>query len=285
VSAKLDRRTAAAFEDRVAIITGGASGIGLALGQQLAQCGARIIVADIDDAGAARAVQLLTQAGARSAEAVRVDVTDAAQVETLIDGAIRDHGRLDYMFNNAGIAIIGDALAFSQQDYDQLIDVNIRGVVHGTRIAYSRMADQQHGHVINTASMAGLVPSPLFAAYAMTKHAVVGLTISLRAEGAKHGVRFSALCPGVVATPMVDNSPLRGLDFDPKTQLDELPFKICSAKQCARDALRGVAKGSTIITVTPMAKVAYALQRASPRSLERIIVSEAFQSRAPKRIR
>jgi len=284
VTTKLSRRTKAAFEDRVAIVTGGASGIGLALGQQLAACSAHVIVADIDDAGSTKAMELVTQAGARSVEASHVDVTDVSQVEALIDGTIQKHGRLDYMFNNAGIAIIGDALAFSQQDYDRLIDVNIRGVVHGTRIAYSRMADQQHGHIVNTASMAGLVPSPLFAAYAMTKHAVVGLTTSMRIEGDKHGVRFSALCPGVIATPMVD-SPLRGVDFDPKTQMGELPFELYSAQQCARDALRGIAKRQTIITVTPMAKMAHALHRASPRAVERLMLSESFQSRAPKRTR
>ena len=128
--------------------------------------------------------------------AERVDVTDAVAVQRLVDGTVAREGRLDLLFNNAGIAVFADARDTSLEDWNRLIDVNLRGVVHGVAAAYPLMVRQGSGHIVNTASAAGLLPSPANIAYAATKHAVVGLSLTLRAEAVHHGVGVSVICPG-----------------------------------------------------------------------------------------
>jgi NAD(P)-dependent dehydrogenase (short-subunit alcohol dehydrogenase family) len=113
------------------------------------------------------------------------------------------HGRLDYIFNNAGIGIGGEVRDYQLEDWNRVFDVNLRGVVHGIQAAYPIMLRQGYGHIVNTASMAGLMPAPSTISYATTKHAVVGLSTSLRIEAADAGVRVSVLCPGVIDTPIL----------------------------------------------------------------------------------
>src|SRR4051794_22041738 len=137
---------------RVAIVTGGGSGIGEALSRALAARGDTVVVADIDGAAAER---VAGDIGAR-AQAAKVDVRDAAGVQALVDDTVAQHGRLDIMVNNAGIAVGGDVLELSVAHWDRIIDVNLRGVVHGVQAAYPVMARQRSGQIVNTASMAGL---------------------------------------------------------------------------------------------------------------------------------
>jgi NAD(P)-dependent dehydrogenase (short-subunit alcohol dehydrogenase family) len=180
-----------------AIVTGGGSGIGRALSLELAKRGAFVHVTDVNAAGAEATAQ---QIGA-AAKHAPLDVRDAAAVQRFCDAV----GRVDYMFNNAGIALGGEAQDLSLAHWDRIIDVNIRGVVHGVHAVYAGMIARGSGHIVNTASLAGLVPTPLGTPYAMTKHAVVGLSQSLRAEAAAYGVRVSALCPAAIETPLLDS--------------------------------------------------------------------------------
>jgi NAD(P)-dependent dehydrogenase (short-subunit alcohol dehydrogenase family) len=242
-----------AFADKVAIVTGGASGIGRALCDALAARGARVVVADINEDGAREVAARI------DGRAHRVDVSDAQGVERLVESV----ERLDLMFNNAGIAVIGDAADMSLEHWNRMMDVNIRGVVHGTLAAYSRMRGQGNGHIVNTASMAGLVPSPSFCAYSMTKHAVVGLSTSLRIEAARYGVRISVVCPGIIDTAMARNAELVG-GLDRERLMQEIPMSFYKAEDCARDILKGVAKNDAIITVTGFAKAMHTLYRLAP---------------------
>jgi NAD(P)-dependent dehydrogenase (short-subunit alcohol dehydrogenase family) len=253
------------FSGKVAVVTGGASGIGRAIAQALVRRGARVIVADIDGERAREAAREI------GAEAEQVDVVDPAAVEGMVDRVWRAHGGIDYMFNNAGICIVGDARKFELADYHRLIDVNVRGVINGTYAAYQRMAERGSGHIVNTASIAGLVPSPRFTGYAMTKHAVVGLSTSLRLEAARYGVRVSAVCPGVIDTPMAHNALLRG-DMDRKAAIRQIPMY--APEDCAEDVLAGVEKNRPLIVVTPQAKAAFALHRFAPEWLPRMILKQ-----------
>lgn len=261
------------FSGKTAVVTGGASGIGRALCRELGARGARVIVADRNLDGAKATASTLA-----GAEAVELDVTRSADVDALL-ARVAERGGLDFMFNNAGIAILGDAGDFSHDDVDRLVDVNIRGVMYGTYAAYRHMKARGTGHIVNTASIAGLIPSPMFVAYAATKHAVVGLSTSLRVEAEPHGVRISAICPGVIDTPLVDNAERRG--FGQRLGRGALGFKPYAAEDCARDALDGVARNEPVIVVTPIAKVAHRIFRHLPGL--GFVLSRAGHDRARKR--
>ena len=195
-------RAIRSFHDAVAIVTGGASGIGAALGRELAHQGARVVLADRQLELASEVAASINGAGGK-AEAVELDVRDAIAFDAIVALTIERHGRLDYLFNNAGIAIGGEMREYRLDDWRDVVDVNLMGVVHGVQASYGRMIGQGFGHIVNTASVAGLLPSPFMGSYTTTKHAVVGLSRALRAEAARYDVRVSTLCPGVIRTPIL----------------------------------------------------------------------------------
>lgn len=186
------------YDSAVVMITGGASGIGAALGKVLARRGATVVLADRDHEDAARLAATLP-----GAEAAALDVRDAAAFEAVVAGVFERHGRLDYLFNNAGTGVAGEVRDYSLDDWRYIVEVNLMGVIHGVQAAYPRMIRQGFGHLVNTASVAGLMPAPLATVYCSTKHAVVGLSRALRIEAREHNVRVSALCPGVIRTPLL----------------------------------------------------------------------------------
>lgn len=190
------------FEDAVAIVTGGASGIGRAVAQALAARGCDVVIADIDAADAERVANGIRERGGRAAAAA-LDVTDAAAFQALVRDTRARTGRLDYLFNNAGIAVAGEAQDLTLAAWRRIVEVNFMGVVHGVLAAYPAMVSQGFGHVVNTASIAGLITGPGMIGYAATKHAVIGLSKGLRAEAACRGVRVTAVCPGVIRTPIL----------------------------------------------------------------------------------
>jgi NAD(P)-dependent dehydrogenase (short-subunit alcohol dehydrogenase family) len=128
-------------------------------------------------------------------------------VQELVDETVRDYGRLDYMFNNAGIGMGGEVRDMDLEHWRRVLEVNLWGVTCGTSAAYEEMVRQGFGHIVNTASLAGLIPLPMVAAYCATKHAVVGLSASLRAEAAALGIKVSVVCPGFVETGIFRSGP------------------------------------------------------------------------------
>jgi len=167
------------FKEQVAIVTGGASGIGKALSEELCQRGAHVTVADIDLTRAQQLASALSANGGR-AHAAHVDVANRELVERLVANTAAEYGRLDYMFNNAAAtATRGELRDLTLEPWYRAIDVNLLGVVYGTIAAYSFMVRQGFGHIVNTASMAGLAGMPGLGVYCASKFAVVGLTESL----------------------------------------------------------------------------------------------------------
>ncbi len=236
------------FKNKVAIITGGASGIGRAVCEELARRGAIVVVADINTEGAKRVMAGISDTGGR-ARAVMLDVTDEDAVEELIQSTAADYGRLDYMFNNAGIAIAGEARDMDIDDWRRLLDINLMGVIYGSSAAYELMVKQGFGHIVNTASGAGLFPMVPSAPYVTSKHGVVGLSTSLRAEGAGLGVKASVVCPGVVDTGIFDASSFHGIDKD--GYMSYMPKSIfLTPEKAARTILKGVSKNRGIIVVS-----------------------------------
>lgn len=199
------KSTIRVFHGATAIVTGGASGIGRALAEELAKRGCEVVLADRQIQVAEEVASAIRTVAGGKATAAEVDVTDFPAVERIVQETAERTGRLDYMFNNAGIAIGGNVHHYGIQEWNQIVDVNLRGVVNGVQAAYRIMMKQRFGHIVNTASVAGLMPAPGAVAYATTKHAVVGLSKSLRAEAAHMGIRVSALCPGVIRTSILEN--------------------------------------------------------------------------------
>lgn len=232
-----------AFSGKVAIVTGGTSGIGLALAQALALRGGRVIAASSDPAKVDRARVSLAPSGG---EARQLDVRDRAAFRALVDSVVATFGRVDYLFNNAGIAVLGEARDHTDEDWDDLLDVNLRGVVNGVCAVYPRMIDQGSGHIVNMSSLGGLVATPFNAGYSATKFGVVGLSQALRFEAARYGVRVSVVCPAYIETPLAQTSRCRHLDR--ARVLREIPTPGETAGRCAEAVLRGVARNRGVIT-------------------------------------
>lgn len=268
---------------RTAVVTGGASGIGAALARALVSRGDSVVIADLDSAGASALADELSQQGPGRARAEALDVRDAEAVRVAVEETHRRDGRLDLLFNNAGIGLGGAVENLSLSHWDRVIDVNLRGVVHGVAAAYPLMIRQGHGHIVNTASVAGVIPSPLITPYSMTKHAVVGLTLSLRGEAAAHGVRVTALCPGAVETPILDRGnpedlpevrTLGGREY--VTKVAGVPY---SADALATDVLRAVERNRPVIVAPRRARVAWRIYRAAPWVVEQITLRNVAWAR------
>ncbi|HEY1522229.1 MAG TPA: SDR family oxidoreductase [Solirubrobacteraceae bacterium] len=268
------------MEGRVAFVTGGASGIGRAISGALVARGDRVVVADINASGAAALARELEGRGPGSATSVSLDVTDPRGFEQAVAGAKAEHGSLDLLFNNAGIGVGGPVEELALAHWERTLDVNLRGVVHGVRAAYPLMIDQGFGHIVNTASLAGLLPFPLGVPYAMTKHAVVGLSVSLRAEARTHGVRVSAVCPGVIDTPILDGEgppdlpPTRLAGRGREMFMHSNRGSAYPPQRLAEDVLRGVERDHAIIVAPARARTAWLLNRIAPRLLERMMARE-----------
>jgi NAD(P)-dependent dehydrogenase (short-subunit alcohol dehydrogenase family) len=258
------------FDGKVAIVTGAASGIGRALSAALARRGATVVLADIDGAGAEAAADSLAAGPPGRASGVALDVTDAEAVAGLVERTATDHGHLDLLFNNAGVAMAGAAEDLSLAHWNRALDVNLRGVVHGVVAAYPLMVRQGRGHIVNTASLAGLVPSPVLTPYGMTKHAVVGLSTSLRMEAVAHGVRVSVVCPGVIDTPILDKGNPPDLPAvtsvpDGRALLTQMIGPAYPAPSLAADVLEGVARNRAVIVTPGHARLAWWAYRLAPR--------------------
>jgi len=277
----MGKKTAAGirtFHGSVSIITGGASGIGRALGAELASRGAgEIVIADLQADLAEEAAEGIRKAGSR-ATVVTLDVRDADAVERMVADVQRASGRIDYVFNNAGTGVMGETYLLEKRDWDQTIDINVGGVVNVVRAVYRRLIEQGFGHLVNTASMAGLVGSPFLSVYVGTKHFVVGLSKSMRIEAARHGVRVTALCPGAVRTPLLTGGSI-GRSIYEMSDARKLAwwerFRPGDVGVFAKQTLDCVAKNEAVIVLPKHNRIGVALFRLVP-GLEEKIASKIY---------
>jgi NAD(P)-dependent dehydrogenase (short-subunit alcohol dehydrogenase family) len=262
------------FGSTTAIVTGGGSGIGAALAGHLVAAGARVVLADLDGDAAQRVASGLKGPGAATARSV--DVADGEAVRTLVEEVDADGG-LDFLFNNAGISRGGPIEWLTSDDWDRLIAVNLTGVVNGVRAAYPLMRERGGGHIVNTASAAGLVAPPFTAGYAATKAAVVGLSTSLRLEAALHGVRVSVVCPGMVETPILDQAGTGGPEggVTAREFLAVAKLKPAPVERFARSVLRDVARNRGVIVHPGLSRAQWRLHRWAPGLVDRMLASLA----------
>ena len=250
------------LESRVALVTGGASGIGRALCEKLAADGASVVVSDINVAGAEEVAAAIRQRGGRT-EAAQLDVSLASEVDKLVNHVVATHERLDYMFNNAAVAVVGELRDGNLEDFRRVVDVNLFGVVHGTMAAYRVMLRQGFGHIVNISSVTGMMPTPILTAYSTTKWAILGFSTAVRSEAAGLGVKVSVACPGLVRTNMGEHNMYWNVRKE--DHLAQLPLRwAMKAEQAAKAILRGVARNQEVIVFPFSARVAWWMYRAYP---------------------
>ncbi|MCA9648290.1 MAG: SDR family NAD(P)-dependent oxidoreductase [Myxococcales bacterium] len=254
------------FKERIVVITGAGSGIGRATARAFAEHGARLHLVDIHAGRIEEAAQEARRLGPE-AHAHQVDVRDAEAVERLAAEVYRRHRRVDVLVNNAGVGHSALVHETSLDDWRWVLDVNLWGVIHGIHAFVPRLIDQGGGaHIVNTASIAGLIGLPSMAPYSASKFAVVGLSEALGAELAPHGITVTAVCPGVVSTDIIRSGRIEGaLGERRRSVIDFYDKRGLPPERVARDILRAVRSGAPLATPLGATYPALLLRRLSPR--------------------
>ena len=244
----------------VAVITGGASGIGRALADTLITRDLVVVLADRDEEALAAAVANNPAIG------MPLDVTDLDSFIRVVDDVIDRCGRIDVLFNNAGVGFGGELRDLAPQDWDDwmnVINVNLLGVVHEIRAVYPHMVKRGKGRIVNTSSAGGLFPLPMLSSYTASKYAVVGLSHALRAEARDLGVGVSVICPGRVKTAITGRGKV--INIDKSAALHGRRTHGISPQRCAEQIMRGVDRNAAMIVITHLAKALWLLNRLSPK--------------------
>lgn len=246
---------------KTVVITGAASGLGRGLAQEMARHGARVVVSDLNVPLAEEVAAELTGQGLQACSHA-CNVGQPEEVEDLFEQAERRFGPVDYAFANAGFAMAGMAHELTPEHFDELFEVNLMGVVRCCQSAYRRMRPRRRGHIVTTASLAGLVGLPGMLPYSTSKAAVVRYSLDLRLEARQHGVRVTTLCPAFLNTGIF--SACRTVNLDIERLQGGLPLPISPLQPAVRALLRGIDRNQAVVTYPRHATFLWWLNRFSP---------------------
>jgi len=270
---------------KTALVTGAGSGIGRATATAFAHRGANLVICDLNDAALAETSETIRQLG-RTVLSYTVDVADPDAMCAFADTVHQQTEAVDILMNNAGVALGGGSLHTNLEDWDWIIGINLRGVIHGCHYFLPAMVKRgRGGHVVNVSSMAGYFATEALAAYCTTKFAVLGFSEALREEVAPHGIGVTAICPGIINTPITATSPYRGPDATPETRqyaVEMYRRRNYTADRVAAGVLKAIQRNRAVAPISPEAWLLYYLKRFAPRLLARL--SRIIRTRSQREI-
>lgn len=270
------------FQSRKILITGAGSGIGKATALQLADQGAWLIITDLNPDSLEQTATEARQRGAAGVDTHVVDVSDWDDMQAMASKVRKVHGALDILINNAGVGLAGDFLSTTVEDWQWVLGINVMGVVHGCKLFAPDMVANGRGHIVNLASAAGYYAAPDMSAYSASKHAVLGMSESLRAEMADKGVGVSAICPGVINTGIVASSRMRGAAGQAQDKIVAFYRKRNYGPELVAEAILGaIEHNRAVVPVSPEAWVMYGAKRFAPGALDLVNRSPLLRKLRP----
>ncbi|HWC33288.1 MAG TPA: SDR family oxidoreductase [Mycobacteriales bacterium] len=269
------REREAEFADRLVVVTGAGSGIGRETALAFGRLGAEVVIAELNEDAGERTAAEVRGVGAL-AHAYSVDVSEVAAMEDFAKRVVADHGVPDIVVNNAGIGVAGSFLDTTAADWERIVDINLLGVVNGCRLFGAAMADRlEGGYIVNVASAAAFMPSRMLSAYSATKAAVLSLSESIAAEFGDYGIGVSAICPGIVNTPITTSSHYVGMSADEEREAGQKMARRYARRnyppsKVAAAIVKAVRERKPVVPVTPEAYGARFMSRLSPAFMRRL---------------
>lgn len=256
------------FQDKVAVVTGAGSGLGRAIAVELAHEGATVVGVDIDTAGLARTSAIAEETG-RRCQAKCVDVSAWTQMEAMAREVLDEFGHVDVLVNNAGVGVGGELVDVPVEDFEWIVGINLMGEVYGTRLFLPSMIERRSGHVVNVASLSGLVPLPFHLPYTTTKYALTGFSEALWVELKRHGIGVTLVCPGAVKTNIMSHTRTPDVENPSQKRFKDsfgrvLEDRGMQAERAARKMLASVEKGKFLCLVGVEAYALYYMHRFAP---------------------
>ena len=263
------------LQGKKVLVTGAASGIGRELSLAFAAEKAVVLLVDIDETGLEETSGMLARMKADSSSYV-VDVSDRQQVGDMAAKVREEFGSLDVLVNNAGVFVWADIADTTLEDWDWMVGVNLWGPIHTINAFLPGMIERKGGHIVNVASLGGLVTMPTVGAYSTTKFGLVGLTETLQHELKPHNIAVTLVCPGNIRTPIIDHIKVRGYDREKLTKLSYGVMPRMAADKAAAIILRGVKRDRAMVVLTPSAHLMWYIKRLSPR-FYRVLLGDPMQ--------